>query len=153
MNLQNQSSNPQNIVSNIVGKKIYLENMTTPMIDVVKEVGAKQMAYGAKLIWLIECADENGVIETLRELNQQGFLFEGGSSGYPAADVFALLLDKKKLKENFREVSWRTHHLIHFSAPLGSMLLSTKSSGEYLIESVRTVSCENTPHYYKSEFE
>ena len=107
MNQHDQSSNPQNIVSNIVGKKIYLGNMASSMIDVVKEIGAKQLAYGAKFIWLIECSDENNLLKTLQELNQQGFLFEGGSSGYPAADVFALLLDKKKLKENFREVSWR----------------------------------------------
>ena len=62
MNEQNQSSNPENIVSNIVGKKIYLENMASPTIDVVKEIGAKQIAYGDKFIWLIECIDENGLI-------------------------------------------------------------------------------------------
>ncbi len=107
MSQHDQSSNPQNIVSNIVGKKIYLGNMIDPTIDVVKEMGAKQMAYGAKFIWLIECADENDLLKTLQELNQQGFLFEGGSSGYPAADVFALLLDKKKLNDEFKEVRWR----------------------------------------------
>ena len=107
MKQHDQSSNPQNIVSNIVGKKIYLENMGSQIIDVIKGMGAKQMAYGAKLIWLIECADENELIKTLRELNQQGFLFEGGSSGYPAVDVFALLLDKKGVKEKFKEVRWR----------------------------------------------
>ena len=107
MNQQKRSSNPKNIVSNIVGKKIYLENIESPIIDAAKEIGAKQIPYGDRFIWLIECIDENGLLKTLRELNQEEFLFEGGSSGYPAADVFAFLLDKNKLKENFKEVRWR----------------------------------------------
>lgn len=98
---------PQNIVANIVGKKVYLKNMSNQIIEVVKGMGAFQMAYGSELIWLIECADEDVLIKTLRGLNQLGFLFVGGHSGYPAADMFAFLLEKKNLSDKFKEIMWR----------------------------------------------
>jgi hypothetical protein len=98
---------PQNLVANIVGKEICLENMSNQMIDTVKGMGAFRMAYGTELIWLIECADDDEFIKTLQELNRLGFLFEGGPAGYPAADVFALLLEEKKLSIKFKEIRWR----------------------------------------------
>jgi len=100
---------PQNLVANIVGKKIYLENMSNQMIEAVKGMGAFQMVYKGELIWLIECADEDELIKTLQKLNRLGFLFEGGSSGYPAADMFAFLLERKKLNANFKEIRGRGH--------------------------------------------
>jgi len=71
-------STPKNLVANIVGKKIYVENMSDEMIETVKGMGAFRIAYRAELIWLIECADEDDVIKTLQELNRLGFLFVGG---------------------------------------------------------------------------
>lgn len=102
-----QSRNPQNLVSNIVGKKIYLEDMSKQIIDTVKRIGAFQMAYADKLVWLIECADEDELIGKLQELNRLGFIFEGGHSGYPPSDVFSLLLEKRNLSVKFKEVRWR----------------------------------------------
>ncbi len=103
----NQSRNPQNLVANIVGEKIYLKNMSSQMIETVKGMGAFQMAFGAELVWMIECADEDALIKTLQELNRLGFLFVGSPSGWPAADVFGDLLEKKKLDDKFKEVQWR----------------------------------------------
>ena len=103
----NQTSDPKNIVANIAGKKIYLDDVSSEVINVIKELGAFQMAYGSELIWQIKCTDEGEVIKTLQELNLQGFLFAGGPAGSPAADVFALLLKKKSLSHQFREVRWR----------------------------------------------
>jgi hypothetical protein len=94
-------------VANIVGKEIYFENMSSQMIETVKGMGAFQRPVGAELVWLIECADEEELIQTLQELNRLGFLFEGGHSGYPAADMFAFLLERKKLSAKFKEVRWR----------------------------------------------
>lgn len=102
-----QSRTPQNLVANIVGEKIYLENMSNQMIETVKGMDAFQMAYGAKLIWLIECADEDALIKTLQELNRLGFLFVGAPAGYPAADMFAFLLERKKLRAKFKEIRSR----------------------------------------------
>ncbi len=102
-----QSRTPQNIVANIVGKKIYLEDMSNQMIETVKGMGAFQRAFQAELVWLIECADEEELIQTLQELNRLGFLFAGAPAGYPAADVFALLLEKKKLRAKFKEIRSR----------------------------------------------
>ncbi len=98
---------PQNLVANIVGKKIYLENMSSQMIETAKEMGAFQKAYGTELIWLIECVDKEELIQILQELNHLGFIFEGSPTGYPAADVFALILEEKKLNTNFKEIRWR----------------------------------------------
>ena len=103
-----QSNNPQNLISNIVGKKIYLENISAQMIDSLKEMGAFQMAYRDKLIWLIQCADRDVLIKTLQELNHLGFLFVGGNSGYSAVDTFTLLLNEKNLNVKFKEVWWRS---------------------------------------------
>lgn len=102
-----QARSPQNLVANIVGKKIYLKNMSSQMIEMAKGMGAFQSAFGAELVWLIECADEDELIKTLQELNRLGFIFEGGHSGYSAADMFELLLEKKKLSDQFKEVQWR----------------------------------------------
>jgi hypothetical protein len=100
-------STPKNLVANIVGQKIYLENMSDEMIETVKGMGAFQMAYRTELIWLIECADEDEVIKTLQELNRLGFLFAGAPAGYPAADMFAFLLERKRLSVNFKEIRSR----------------------------------------------
>lgn len=107
MNQHNQTNGPQNIVSNIVGKKIYLENMSSQMIDRVKEMGVIQIPYGAELIWLFECPDENRLRTTLQELNRLGFLFAGSPHGWPPAEIVADLREKKMLTGNFKEVRWR----------------------------------------------
>lgn len=107
MSQLNPFRSPENLVANIVGNEICLENMSNQMIDTVKGKGAFQTAYGTDLIWLIQCADEEELIKTLQELNRLGFLFIGGPSGYPAADMFALLLAKKKLSVKFKEIRSR----------------------------------------------
>jgi hypothetical protein len=99
-----QPHSPQNLVANIVGKRIYLENLSDQIINIVKRMGAFQMAYGADLIWLIECAGEDELVKTLLELNRLGFIFIGGHSGYPAADMFAFLLKRNKLSATFKEI-------------------------------------------------
>ncbi len=98
---------PQNLVANIVGKKIYLENMSSQMIETAKGMGAFQMTVRTELVWLIECSDEEDLIQTLQELNHLGFIFEGAPTGYPAADMFAFLLERKKLNAKFKEIRWR----------------------------------------------
>ncbi len=98
---------PHNLVSNIVGNKIYLEHIPNQTIDAIRKLGAFQMEYRKnELIWLIKCADEEELVNKLRELNRLGFLFAGDVAGYPAADVFELLLKKKQLSDHFREVIW-----------------------------------------------
>lgn len=102
-----QSCIPLNLVANVVGNKIYLENMSSQMIETVKGMGAFQMAYRGELIWLIGCADEDELIKTLQELNRLGFIFEGSPEGYPAADMFAFLLERKNLSAKFKEIRSR----------------------------------------------
>jgi hypothetical protein len=102
-----QSHTPPNVVVNIVGENIYLEDVSNQMIETIKRMGAFQMAFGAKLVWLIECADEDKLVKTLQELNQLGFLFVGAPAGYPAADMFAFLLERKKLRAKFKEIRSR----------------------------------------------
>ena len=99
-----QSRTPQNLVANIVDKTVYLERMTSRMIVVVKEMGAFQTNYGSELVWLIECPDKDMLIKTLLELNQLGFIFAGGSSGYSAGDIFALHLEKRGVSVTFKEI-------------------------------------------------
>ncbi len=51
MNKSEGRSNPQSLVLDILGHKIYLENMASEMIDAVKELGAfqKEIAGGPEL--------------------------------------------------------------------------------------------------------
>lgn len=77
------------------------------MVNTVKEMGAFQMAFQTELVWLIECTDDDELIKTLQELNRLGFLFTGAPAGYPAADMFAFLLERKNLSAKFKEISWR----------------------------------------------
>lgn len=104
MNNINQSRTPQNLVANIVDKTVYLEYMTSRMIVVAKELGAFQTNYGSELVWLIECSDKDVLIKTLLELNQLGFIFAGGTSGYSAGDIFSLILEKRGLSVKFKEI-------------------------------------------------
>ena len=99
-----QPRTPQNLVANIVDKTIYLDNIFDQMIDTAKGMGAFQTAYGVKLVWLIECADNGELVKKLLELNRLGFIFKGGNSGYSAGDVFALLLEKRGLSVKFKEI-------------------------------------------------
>ena len=114
MNRFSQST-PKNLVISITGKKVHVENMSDQMIEIVKRMGAFRMTAGDELVWLIECADENELIKALQELNRLGFLFIGGPSGYPAADMFVFLLERKKLSAKFKEIRWRgPGDLVHY---------------------------------------
>lgn len=106
MNQSNQTK-PKNLVGNIVDKVIYLENTSNQMADIVKKMGAVQKVIETDLFWVIECDDKDVLIKTLLELNRLGFLFVGGHVGYSAADIFALLLEKKGLNKEYKEVRWR----------------------------------------------
>jgi len=77
----------QYTVEQITGEKIYLENMSEQMINVVRDMGAYQMTYEDGLIRQIECVNERQMTQSLQELNQLGFIFIGGLAGYPAADM------------------------------------------------------------------
>ncbi len=98
---------PQNLIVNILGEKIYLQNLTDKIIEIVQGMGASPETYGNNLLWLIECTNEVSVVKTLQELNRIGFLFTGGPAGYPAADMFVFLLERNSLRANFKEIRWR----------------------------------------------
>lgn len=100
----NHSRTPHNLVANIVDKTIFLDNISENMIDTAKSMGANETAYGVKLVCLIECADSDELVKKLVELNRLGFIFKGGSSGYSAGDMFALLLEKSGLSVKFKEI-------------------------------------------------
>lgn len=100
-------STPKNLVIGIIGRKVHVDNMSGQMIETAKRMGAFQMAVGDELVWLIECADEDELMKILRELNQLGFIFVGAPAGYPAADMFAFLLERKNLSAKFKEIRWR----------------------------------------------
>jgi hypothetical protein len=106
MNQFTQSHNPQNLVANIVRNKIYFKNTSIQMTEAIKETGASQMTFGTELVWVIECIDKEVAIKTLQKLNGLGFLFVGGNSGYSVVDIFAFLLEEKKLNDKFKEVWW-----------------------------------------------
>lgn len=103
----NQSHIPQNFVGAIVGRRVSLRNMSSQMIETVKGMGAFQIPAGTEMVWVFECVDDDELVQTLQELNRLGFLFAGGPSGWPAADMFALLLERKKLSARFKEITWR----------------------------------------------
>ncbi|MBK7448200.1 MAG: hypothetical protein IPJ47_01760 [Anaerolineales bacterium] len=104
MSQLSQSRIPENLVANIVDKTFFLDNISENMIDTTKSMGANEKAYGAKLVWLIECADSGELVKKLIELHQLGFIFKGGNSGYSAGDMFALLLEKRGLSVKFKEI-------------------------------------------------
>lgn len=103
----NQSLNPQNLIVDILGDKVHTRNISSQMLETIKGMGASQRAFGADVVWMFECANDDELVQTLRELNRLGFLFVGSPSGWPAADVFSDLLEKKNLKDKFKEVRWR----------------------------------------------
>ena len=106
MNKSEDNSNPRNLVLDILGHKIYLENMSSEMIDAVKELGAFQKQIAGEPVWLINCADDQELVKKLHELNSLGFLFVGEPAGWPPAEVFDYFRKKKLLSEKFKEVRW-----------------------------------------------
>jgi hypothetical protein len=99
--------NPQNLVVNILGEKIYLKNMSSQMIDAIRELGAFQKEIAGEQVWLINCIDDEELTKKLHELNRMGFLFVGESAGWPPAEVFDYFRKKKLLSGKFKEVQWR----------------------------------------------
>ena len=98
---------PNNRVVGIIGRKIYLEDMSSQMIDIVKRLGAFQRPIGTDLVWMIKCSDDDELMKTLQELNRLGFFFDGANTGWSPADVFADFIERKKLSVKFKEIRSR----------------------------------------------
>jgi len=107
MSKSHQPPAPQNLVLDILNHKIYLENMTSQMIEAVKELGAFQKEVAGEPIWLINYDDDADLAKKLYELNNLGFLFVGEPGGWPPAEIFKKLREKKLTEGNFKEVRWR----------------------------------------------
>jgi len=107
MSRSEQSPKPQNLVLDILNHKIYLENMSSQMVDVVREIGAFQKEIAGQSVWLINYADDNELAKRLHELNSLGFLFVGEPAGWPPAEVFDHIRKKGLSSDKFKEVRWR----------------------------------------------
>ena len=80
--------------------------MTDGVIETIKELKAFEDRLGHKTIWTIPFVNDSELADILSKLNKLGFLFTGGSYGWPPAEIFVDLLEKKRLKENFEEITW-----------------------------------------------
>jgi len=104
--INNDPLSPSNLVT-LIQKKIRLGNVSEESINALKVVGAEDGSIAGKTVWFIPYADERELAAILDDLNQLGFLFVGEDPlGWPPADVFIRLREKKLIKGNFKEINW-----------------------------------------------
>ena len=106
MSNYSESINPPNIVTLILDN-IRLERVTNQVIAAIKEIGAYEDKIQGKTVWIIDFSNDSELANKLHELNELGFLFVGGPAGWPPAEVFDDLREKKLVVDNFKEVRWR----------------------------------------------
>ena len=106
MTINKEPISPRNLVT-LIQKKIRLENVSEESMNALKSIGAEEDSIAGKTVWLIQYADERELAARLDDLNQLGFLFGGEDLlGWPPADVFIRLREKKLIKGNFKEINW-----------------------------------------------
>lgn len=107
--MSNQESNllPKNLVANIVNRKIYLKNISDQTLETIEEMGALLDEIAGRQYWIINYTDDQELARRLHDLNRLGFLFIGGQTGWPPAEVFDQIRKKKLLSEKFKEITWR----------------------------------------------
>lgn len=107
MTLNKEPLSPSNLVT-LIQKKIRLENVSDESINALKAIGAQDDKIAGEIIWFIPYADEGELAARLDDLNKLGFLFVGEDPlGWPPADVFIHLREKKLIKGDFKEINWR----------------------------------------------
>lgn len=98
---------PTNCVSLISKDLISLENVSESVRDAIVAFDARISQLEGRTSWKIPFSNRLELAEKFKGLNQLGFLFAGGPHGWPPAEVFADLRDKKLITGNFKEVRWR----------------------------------------------
>ncbi len=107
MTINKEPISPDNLVT-LIQKKIRLENVSEESINSIKAIGAQESKIAGEIVWLIPYADKRELAARLQDLNQLGFLFVGEYPlGWPPAEVFIHLRDKKLIKGRFKEINWR----------------------------------------------
>ena len=106
MKRDSNSVSPQNYVSLILNNNVRLENVTVDLIEAIEGLKAFEDRLKHKTVWTIPFVNHSELANILSRLNELGFLFAAGSYGWPPAEIFAGLLEKKRLKENFKEITW-----------------------------------------------
>src|ERR1041385_907117 len=97
---------PHNYVSLILDNKILIKNVTNDGSSVIRSLeGYKEEIAGEK-VWILEFKDELQEADLLSDLNEIGFLFVGGTAGWPPAEIFAYLREKGLVSGRFTEVTW-----------------------------------------------
>ena len=98
---------PENYVSLISKDLIYLENVSENVVKSLNAINAEMGELEARTIWKITFLSKIELAEKLKKLNELGFLFAGSPHGWPPAEIFSDLREKKMLTGNFKEIKWR----------------------------------------------
>jgi hypothetical protein len=107
MTMNSKLRSPNNLVTLIL-KNIRLENVSDQNIDAIKGIGAQERKIEGETIWFVPYVDERELAARLEDLNRLGFLFIGADPlGWPPADVFIHLREKRLLKGSFKAITWR----------------------------------------------
>lgn len=97
---------PQNLVALIL-ESIYLKNVSTEAIDILKEMGATEDVSTGENYWKMDFENDDVLLEKLIQLNKLGFLFVGEAAGWPPAEVFDYMKERKSVSGKFKEIRWR----------------------------------------------
>jgi hypothetical protein len=99
------------MMANLSYVKWIQENKITLFCDdivsesLLKKIGAKRKFFDRK-IWLINFKDERGLADKLQQLNENGFMFAGGSHGWNPIDIFILMREKNLVTGKVTEIVW-----------------------------------------------
>jgi len=72
----------------------------------LKIIGAKRKLFDRK-IWIINCRDKNDLADKLQRLNDNDFMFAGGSHGWNPVDIYILMREKNLVTGKATEIVWK----------------------------------------------
>lgn len=79
--------------------------------ELLKKMGASRGFFQRK-IWHLQCRDEDDLAVKLQELNENNFMFAGGSSGWNPSDIYIHLRDKNMVAAKVTEIVWTSPDVI-----------------------------------------
>lgn len=95
-----------NYVRWIQDNKITLFCENKEKILYLKKMGAKRKLFNWNE-WTITYKNEQELIYILQLLNDNNFMFAGGTNGWSPTDIFILMREKQLLSGNLIEIVWR----------------------------------------------
>jgi len=97
-----------NYIGQVLGNKIVAHCSNKAAVEVLLAMGAKRKLLNRSRFEL-DARSKEGLACSLESLRDAGFLFAGGSAGWPPSAVFEHLRDEGWVKGKINVVTWKSN--------------------------------------------